>query len=165
MIACSANFIASEPNPNNFLQPLIPYSSFSIDYGNANAVSPFDSQQIESNYFRHWLGTNELGQDVLAQLIHGSKTALTIGVGVILIAAIIGILLGGIAGYFGDSKLITTKGKLLSFLTVLPVFLLFVFFIIPWGVSSVSISEKLLSLVLTGIVSIILTYLFNKTLF
>ena len=77
-IALLAPIVANEVQQDQFIQPLVPYSQSSIDYENANSVSPVDFQQIESNYYRHWLGTDELGRDVLAQLIHGSRTAFII---------------------------------------------------------------------------------------
>jgi peptide/nickel transport system permease protein len=49
----------------------------------------------------HWLGTDEIGRDVLAGLIHGSRYALSIGFVAMSIALAIGIVLGAIAGYFG----------------------------------------------------------------
>ena len=42
----------------------------------------------------HWLGTNDVGQDVLSQLIAGAKTSLGVAVGAALVSALLGILLG-----------------------------------------------------------------------
>ena len=49
----------------------------------------------------HWLGTDKLGRDVLAGLIHGSRISLSIGFVSVGIAVLIGIALGATAGYFG----------------------------------------------------------------
>ncbi|MCP4007140.1 MAG: ABC transporter permease [bacterium] len=49
----------------------------------------------------HLLGTDRLGRDVAAGLIHGTRISLTIGLVVVAIQATIGILLGGLAGYYG----------------------------------------------------------------
>jgi peptide/nickel transport system permease protein len=49
----------------------------------------------------HWLGTDRLGRDVLAGLIHGSRYALTIGLVSVGISLAIGLVLGALAGYFG----------------------------------------------------------------
>jgi peptide/nickel transport system permease protein len=49
----------------------------------------------------HWLGTDRLGRDVFSGLIHGTRYALTIGIVSVSISLIIGVTLGGIAGYFG----------------------------------------------------------------
>ena len=47
------------------------------------------------------LGTDELGRDVFARLVNGGKMTMTIGAVSVIIEMIIGIILGGIAGYFG----------------------------------------------------------------
>jgi peptide/nickel transport system permease protein len=49
----------------------------------------------------HWLGTDDIGRDVMSGLIHGSRYALSIGFVAMGIALFIGIILGAIAGYFG----------------------------------------------------------------
>jgi peptide/nickel transport system permease protein len=51
----------------------------------------------------HLLGTDELGRDVLARLIHGARVSLLIGFGAVFIAALLGILLGVLAGYYGGA--------------------------------------------------------------
>lgn len=50
---------------------------------------------------RHWMGTDRLGRDVAAGMIHGTRISLTIGLVVVAIQALIGILLGALAGYYG----------------------------------------------------------------
>ena len=47
----------------------------------------------------HWLGTDELGRDVLSRVIYGARTSLTVGFAVVLIGGAFGTLLGAIAGY------------------------------------------------------------------
>ncbi len=49
----------------------------------------------------HWLGTTGQGQDVLAQLVAGTRTSLLLGFSVGLIVVLIGALIGVAAGYFG----------------------------------------------------------------
>ena len=49
----------------------------------------------------HWLGTDELGRDVLARLIHGARVSLTVGLLSVALCVLIGLLLGGLAGYYG----------------------------------------------------------------
>jgi peptide/nickel transport system permease protein len=49
----------------------------------------------------HWLGTDELGRDVLARLIHGARVSLSVGLLSMMICLLIGLLLGGLAGYWG----------------------------------------------------------------
>ncbi|HZV12970.1 MAG TPA: ABC transporter permease subunit, partial [Candidatus Kapabacteria bacterium] len=49
----------------------------------------------------HYLGTDAIGRDVLAGLVHGARISLTIGFVAAGIAVIIGVLLGAMAGYYG----------------------------------------------------------------
>lgn len=50
---------------------------------------------------KHWLGTDDIGRDVLSGLIHGSRYALSIGLVAMSIALALGIVLGALAGFFG----------------------------------------------------------------
>ncbi len=85
--------------------PPIPYSARTIDRRNMNYVSPFDDQNVDSRRFRHWLGTDQIGRDVAAGMITGARTAILVGVVAMSVAALIGILLGTLAGFFGDERL------------------------------------------------------------
>ena len=49
----------------------------------------------------HWLGTDRNGMDMLTRLMYGGRVSLIIGFIVELISSILGVILGGIAGYFG----------------------------------------------------------------
>jgi peptide/nickel transport system permease protein len=50
---------------------------------------------------QHWLGTTGQGQDVLAQLVVGTRTSMAIGFAVGLVVVLVGALIGVTAGYFG----------------------------------------------------------------
>lgn len=52
--------------------------------------------------FSHWLGTDDMGRDVLSALIAGSRVSLTVGLMATLISMLIGALVGLVAGYFGS---------------------------------------------------------------
>lgn len=47
----------------------------------------------------HWLGTDDVGRDVLAGVIHGARVALGVGLFSVLLYVLIGVLLGALAGY------------------------------------------------------------------
>lgn len=49
----------------------------------------------------HWLGTDTSGYDVFTRLMYGGRISLTISFIVIIMETIMGVILGGIAGYFG----------------------------------------------------------------
>jgi peptide/nickel transport system permease protein len=50
---------------------------------------------------RHWLGTDELGRDVVARIVHGAGISLKVGLVATCIALAIGLTLGALAGYYG----------------------------------------------------------------
>ena len=50
---------------------------------------------------KHWLGTDMFGMDMLTRLMYGGRVSLLIGFIVIIIETVIGVIFGGISGYFG----------------------------------------------------------------
>ena len=96
------------------LAPLLaPYT-----YDEQDLLSPFASSSRE-----HLLGTDRLGRDVLSRLLYGSRQSLQIGIVSVGISAILGILVGAIAGYYGGwlDNLIM---RLLDIYQSIPMFLL-----------------------------------------
>jgi len=49
----------------------------------------------------HWLGTDRNGMDMLTRLMYGGRVSLTIGFIVEAISTVLGVIMGGISGYFG----------------------------------------------------------------
>ncbi|HKC26488.1 MAG TPA: ABC transporter permease [Jatrophihabitans sp.] len=49
----------------------------------------------------HFLGTDQLGRDLLSRVLEGARASLAIGVSVVILAGTFGVLMGLIAGYFG----------------------------------------------------------------
>ena len=49
----------------------------------------------------HLLGADRLGRDVFSRLVHGTRVSMTIGLVGVAISLVLGVLLGGISGYFG----------------------------------------------------------------
>jgi peptide/nickel transport system permease protein len=69
-----------------------------------------------------WLGTDQLGQDVFAQIIHGARISLSVAVATVLIGGGIGVILGLLSGYFGgwvDAVIMRIADIQLSFPTIL----------------------------------------------
>ena len=92
----------------------IPYSPGGMDRYNRDYVSPSGKQRFKNQdgeitdaprRFRHILGTDGIGRDLAAGLIHGTRISLMVGLVSMGIASLIGIILGALAGFFGDTKL------------------------------------------------------------
>ncbi len=111
-----------DPKITSKVFPLIPYHFDTIDPLNSQFKSPFGKQNISSIRFRHWLGTDQIGRDVLAGMIIGARVSLVIGFFGIGVAALIGIFLGGIGGYFGNKRLKWSRSHLVFTLVLLVVF-------------------------------------------
>ena len=110
--------------------PLITYSPKTQDDYNRDYRSPSSIQQyknssgkiIESpSRFRHHLGTDNLGRDLASGLIHGTRTALKVGLISMGIASLLGIFFGAIAGFFGDKALKIRRIK--YYFTLIGIFL------------------------------------------
>ena len=69
-------------------------------------LSPYDAYKQAGSSFQppsatHWLGTNDMGQDILAELAVGARTSLFIGIATAILATAIGGMIGVLAGYIG----------------------------------------------------------------
>ena len=107
--------IKTEDCENRINAP-IRYSYYNIDEKNANFVSPFGEQQLEAGQQRHYLGTDQLGRDLAAGMIHGFGVALLTGSLSMAIALIIGLLIGLTGGYFGNDQLRMSRKSLIQVL-------------------------------------------------
>ncbi|XWN31245.1 MAG: ABC transporter permease [Devosia sp.] len=81
----------------------------------------------EGSVAAHPLGTDQVGRDYLSRLIYGARVSIGLGLGTVVISALIGITLGIVAGYFGGwvdtaiSAVITTRLSLPVVLVALAV--------------------------------------------
>jgi peptide/nickel transport system permease protein len=74
-----------------FAPLLAPYDPYAPDLGAA----------LSQPNSAHWLGTDALGRDTLSRIIYGTRTSLEIGLIVVVIAAVVGMTLGTLAGFYG----------------------------------------------------------------
>jgi oligopeptide transport system permease protein len=74
-----------------FADVLAPYSYTKTDFGRLNEPpSP-----------HHWLGTDQLGRDLLSRMIYGARISMIVGLGAQLIVVLIGVPIGALSGFVG----------------------------------------------------------------
>lgn len=73
----------------------------------------------------HVLGTDRLGRDQWSRLMHGTRTSMTVGLVAVALSVFLGVLLGGISGYFGGTidLIIQRLIELLQSLPTIPIWL------------------------------------------
>ena len=73
----------------------------------------------------HLLGTDRLGRDQWSRLVHGTRTSMTIGLVAVTFSVVLGVLLGGVSGYFGGlpDLVIQRAIELLQSLPTIPIWL------------------------------------------
>lgn len=86
----------------------------------------------------HLLGTDNFGRDVFVRLMYGGRISLMIGFIVVILETIIGIILGGIAGYFGKwvDQLIMRIVDIFNCIPTLPILLIASALIDSWKVTA-----------------------------
>jgi peptide/nickel transport system permease protein len=94
----------------------------------APLLAPYDPIEISPDRrltppnSANWLGTDEVGRDILSRIIHGARISLEIGVTIVFFAAVIGLIIGLISGYFGgfwDQTLMRFTDIFMSFPTLI----------------------------------------------
>ena len=81
------------------------YEYFDADNAEITVIEELQIQDDKNSYAdpspEHLLGTDDQGMDVFVRLMYGGRISLMIGFIVVILETIIGIILGGLAGYFG----------------------------------------------------------------
>ncbi|MCH4887907.1 ABC transporter permease [Acidaminobacter sp. JC074] len=75
-------------------------SGFIYDY-ETEIINQNIQERLQSPSAEHWFGTDELGRDIFARIVYGSRTSLSIGFVTVAFALVVGGTFGAIAGYFG----------------------------------------------------------------
>ncbi|GAA0330801.1 ABC transporter permease [Bacillus carboniphilus] len=109
----------------------------------APVIAPFDPTERVGQPFmkpngEFLLGTNDVGQDILSELLYGTRVSLLIGVIAALISIVLGCLVGVIAGYYGGKvdSLLMRLVDLVLVIPFLPLMILLAAFIGPsfWNI-------------------------------
>jgi peptide/nickel transport system permease protein len=96
------------------------------------------SSVLESPSWDHWLGTDQVGRDVLARVLYGGRISLAIGAASAVSTVFVGLVLGTMAGYRGgiiDWLVMRLVEVVLSF----PTLVLIIFFVTRFGRNATSI--------------------------
>lgn len=104
--------------------------------GNQNYALTADGDVVGWGLKGFLCGTDDLGRDVLTRIVNGGKTTMTVGAISVIISTIIGVLLGGLAGYFGGKidMALSRVAEVIASLPFLP-FALILTAIIPRDIS------------------------------
>ncbi len=101
-----------------------------------NAMNPTEALKGPSSAF--WLGTDEFGRDIFSRAVYGAQVSVRIGLGAILVAMLIGVPLGLVAGYYAgwiDTLIMRLQDALLSF----PMVLFAILLIATFGASQTNV--------------------------
>jgi peptide/nickel transport system permease protein len=86
----------SEPWPVQFFIKGNPYKMWGLIESDRHLFG------VEEGHL-HLLGTDQLGRDILSRLLHATRTSLTIGVFGLFISFFLGLIIGGVSGFFGGT--------------------------------------------------------------
>lgn len=115
-------------------------------------IAPFDPNEqsladtLQGPSMKHFLGTDEMGRDLLSRIIYGTRISLSVGLVSQILACSIGVLLGALAGFYGgfiDTLISRTIEIFSAFPSLL--FAIGIMFVIGPGVINVFIALGLLS--------------------
>lgn len=93
---------------------------------------------LQSPSWKHFFGTDAIGRDMFSRVIYGTRVALFIGLGSIVLAITVGIPLGVCAGYYGGIFDMTVM-RLMDLLLAFPIFLLAILIMVILGPSTANV--------------------------
>ncbi len=118
------------------------------------ALTPLDMTPNYENRFQmpsaqHWLGTDYIGRDILAQTIHGSRDVLALGTVSAVMALLIGILIGSVGAFLGGWVDTALNFVTNIFLTI-PAFPLMLILAVAFNVQNIWLAGFILAVVSWG---------------
>jgi len=103
--------------------------------------------RLEAPSLAHWMGTDELGRDILSRIVYGARVSLTVSVSVVSGCGLIGLASGTLAGYFGGRCDRIVNLLLINSFLSFPGILLAIAFAAFFGPG---IGKVILALIITG---------------
>lgn len=98
----------------------------------------------------HPMGTDEVGRDYLSRMIYGARTSITVGLAVMALAVLVGVPLGGVAGYMGGAA-DWVVSRVIEIMTAFPGIMFAILIISVWGGG---ISKVIMALSITAWIEI-----------
>jgi peptide/nickel transport system permease protein len=77
----------------------------------------------------HWFGTDELGRDILSRIIYGARISLEVASSVVALSLLLGLIFGGLAGFYGGALDVTINIFAINAFMALPGILLAIAFV------------------------------------
>lgn len=148
-LAIAGMFIIAAMFLFSFLGPLIsPYGEYTIFFEKDGVEFSSDDTGVDHTQTgikvmvkappsaKHWLGTDRDGRDIFTRLMYGGRISLLIGFVVVIIELALGVVLGGIAGYYGGKidNLIMRIVDIFYCLPTLPIILIVSSILLAYGV-------------------------------
>ena len=99
--------------------------------GDAATMNPIN--RLKPPSAEAWLGTDHLGRDVFARVVHGARVSLTVGISVSVVAVAIGTVIGLLAGYFRAADALVSR--FMDGLMAIPAILLAIAMVAMMGAS------------------------------
>ena len=104
------------------IAPGYPYKALGVFPANIHLFGLSDPSETEQF---HLIGTDRLGRDQWSRLMYGTRVSMTVGLIAVFLSVILGVLLGGVSGYFGGAPdlIIQRVIEILQSLPTIPIWL------------------------------------------
>jgi peptide/nickel transport system permease protein len=139
----------------------LPYGPNDLDL-TQTFQEPFSGRAGNSENPTHWLGSDALGRDVLANILYGGRSAFMVSFPIMLLSTIIGLIVGISAGYFGNGKLKISRAGFVSLIFILLLGLYFGLYLpiqlynLEFEITNIALSIILLILLVLAVKKLIL---------
>ena len=84
-----------------FFLVFIIFASIVVEFSGIDPEAIDVTSMLQGPSSEHWFGTDELGRDYFARVLHGARVSLIVGVLAMVTSVVIGVTIGMISGYFG----------------------------------------------------------------